>query len=125
MEKDFLAGQGERKRISLMQFCSDSTSPATPGPSHPAPADGSARGQDPVAPVAPRELPVFWKCWRQVDTGLRERWGAWPPSPIDPWGRGLPWLKGTSRCGLKSPRFLVALESRGSQAATSIHRLSA
>lgn len=37
MEKDFFAGQGERKRITPIQFCSDSTLPAAPG--HPRPSD--------------------------------------------------------------------------------------
>lgn len=40
MEKDFLAGQGERKRITSIQSCSDSPLPATPGPSHPRATNG-------------------------------------------------------------------------------------
>lgn len=55
MEKDFLAGQGERKRITSIQFCSDSTLPATPEPKHPHPANGLG----PVALAAPRELEML------------------------------------------------------------------
>lgn len=47
MEKGFLAGRGERKRIISIQFCSDSTLPATPGLSHPHPANGLGPGPGP------------------------------------------------------------------------------
>lgn len=102
MEKDFLAGQGERKRITSIQFCSDSTLPAHQGPATHIPPTGLAWRQDSGAWAAPQELPVLWKHWRQVDTELQQcLWGS-AFLPPDPWGRWPVVAERNTEMGLES-----------------------
>lgn len=103
MEKNFFAGRGERKRISSIQFCSDST---LPGPGHPVPPTGSARRQDPVALVAPWELLVLWKCWRQVDMVVQQHLWGLALLPLDPWGSWPVMAERNPRTGLEVTEVL-------------------
>lgn len=127
MEKDFLAGQGERERITSIQFCSAALclphdSPAT----HSSPAGGSARHQHPVAPCC-------GSCSSSVVAGTWQHRGHRAPAvprlrPLAPGmcrAAGLWWLKQALRWGLQSPRFSAASEPLGCPAAISMHPLPA
>lgn len=127
MEKDFLAGQGERERITSIQFCSAALclphdSPAT----HSSPAGGSARHQHPVAPCCR-------SCSSSVVAGTWQHRGHRAPAvprlrPLAPGmcrAAGLWWLKQALRWGLQSPRFSAASEPLGCPAAISMHPLPA
>lgn len=127
MEKDFLAGQGEREKITSIQFCSAAlclphNSPAT----HSSPAGGLARHQHPVAPCC-------GSCSSSVVAGTWQHRGhralaVLRLSPLTPRmcrAAGPWWLKQALRWGLQSPRFSAASEPLRCPAAASMHPLPA
>lgn len=127
MEKDFLAGQGERERITSIQFCSAALclphdSPAT----HSSPAGGSARCQHPVAPRRGScSSSVVAGTWlhrgHRAPAAPRLR----PPAPGMRRAAGLWWLKQALRWGLQSPKFSAACQPLRCPAAASMHQLPA
>lgn len=102
MEKDFLAGQGERKRITPIQFCSNSTLPATPGPSHPHPAKGLGPGPGPSSSGCSSGAACTLEMLETGGHGAPAALvGFGSFSPIDPWGSWPAMAERNAKTGLE------------------------
>lgn len=84
-----ISSQAKGRGKESLRFSFVPIAPCLPywGPTTRIPPMGLAQRQDPVALVAYQELPVLWKCWRQVDMRLQQCfWGLRVSPPLDPRG---------------------------------------